>query len=62
MLFQIIEDLRKQGVCIVYISHRMEEVFQLSDRITVFRNGTYIDTVETKRVNRTDLIKMNDRA
>lgn len=58
VLFQIIEDLRKQGVCIVYISHRMEEVFQLSDRITVFRNGTYIDTVETKRVTEPDLIKM----
>lgn len=54
VLFQIIEDLRKQGVCIVYISHRMEEVFQLSDRITVFRNGTYIDTVETKRVTEPD--------
>lgn len=58
VLFQIIEDLKKQGVCIVYISHRMEEVFELSDRITVFRNGTYIDTVETERVTEPDLIKM----
>lgn len=58
VLFEIIRELRKQEVCIVYISHRMEEVFELSDRITVFRNGTYIDTVETKEVKEADLIKM----
>lgn len=58
ILFKLIEELKNQGVCIVYISHRMEEVFQLSDRITVFRNGTYIDTVEAKDVSEQDLIKM----
>lgn len=58
VLFEIIRELRKQGVCIVYISHRMEEVFELSDRITVFRNGTYIDTVLTENVTEADLIRM----
>lgn len=58
VLFQIIDDLKKKGVCIVYISHRMEEVFELSDRITVFRNGTYIDTVNAGDVTESDLIKM----
>ena len=58
VLFGIIEGLKKDGVCIVYISHRMEEVFELSDRITVFRNGHYIDTVHTKAVRESDLIKM----
>lgn len=58
VLFHIINELKNQGVCIVYISHRMEEVFQISDRITVFRNGTYIDTVMTKDVMEMDLIKM----
>lgn len=58
VLFNIIEELKREGVCIVYISHRMEEVFLLSDRITVFRNGTYIDTVRTKEVTEPDLIKM----
>lgn len=58
ILFKIIENLKQEGVCIVYISHRMEEVFELSDRITVFRNGTYIDTVRTKEVTEPDLIKM----
>lgn len=58
VLFKIIDNLRNEGVCIVYISHRMEEVFELSDRITVFRNGTYIDTVKTNEVVEADLIKM----
>ncbi len=58
VLFEIIRELKAQGVCIVYISHRMEEVFALSDRITVFRNGEYIDTVETDAVSEMDLIKM----
>ena len=58
ILFKLIEELKAQGVCIVYISHRMEEVFKLSDRITVFRNGTYIDTVEAKDVTEQDLIRM----
>lgn len=58
ILFQIIRELKQKGVCIVYISHRMEEVFELSDRITVFRNGTYIDTVDTAYTTENDLIKM----
>lgn len=58
ILFQLIRELKKKGVCIVYISHRMEEVFELSDRITVFRNGEYIDTVNTSEVKESDLITM----
>ncbi|NMA64722.1 MAG: sugar ABC transporter ATP-binding protein, partial [Clostridiaceae bacterium] len=58
ILFDIINNLKKQGVCIVYISHRMEEVFQLSDRITVFRNGQYVDTKYTKDVSEAELIHM----
>lgn len=58
VLFDIIRELKKQGVCIVYISHRMEEIFDISDRITVFRNGMYIDTVDTKSVTEADLIRM----
>lgn len=58
VLFDIIHELKRVGVCIVYISHRMEEVFELSDRITVFRNGIYIDTVKTSDVTENDIIKM----
>ncbi|VUW91538.1 sugar ABC transporter ATP-binding protein [Blautia obeum] len=57
-LFKLIKELKAKGVCIVYISHRMEEVFELSDRITVFRNGKYIDTVSTKDVQEKDIISM----
>lgn len=57
-LFSIIRKLKSEGVCIVYISHRMEEVFELADKITVFRNGEYIDTVENKNITEMDLIKM----
>lgn len=47
-LFEIIKNLKNAGKGIIYISHRMEELTQISDRITVFRDGCYIDTLETK--------------
>ncbi|MEZ6111314.1 MAG: sugar ABC transporter ATP-binding protein [Pirellulaceae bacterium] len=45
-LFRVIERLRKQGVTILYISHKMEEVFRLSDRITVLRDGQVVKTLD----------------
>lgn len=57
-LFSIIEELKRNHISIVYISHRMEEVFRLADRITVFRDGTYIDTVERKDFQEDQIIKM----
>ena len=48
VLFNIIGNLRKSGKGIIYISHRMEELTKISDRITVFRDGQYIDTLITK--------------
>lgn len=57
-LFSIIEELKKNKISIVYISHRMEEVFNLADRITVFRDGTYIDTVERNAFDENEIIKM----
>ena len=46
-LFRIIRSLRERGVGIVHISHRLEELKQISDRVTVMRDGRYIDTVRT---------------
>ena len=57
-LFSIIDELKQNNLSIVYISHRMEEVFNLADRITVFRDGTYIDTVERKDFKEDQIIKM----
>lgn len=48
-LFGIIENLRKKKVSIIYISHRMEELFRISDRITVIRDGTYVGTKKLSR-------------
>jgi ribose transport system ATP-binding protein len=47
-LFSIIRQLREKGVGVVHISHRLEELKQISDRVTVMRDGKYIDTLQTK--------------
>ncbi len=57
-LFRIIGELKKKGVGIIYISHRLEELGIISDRITVMRDGEYIDTVNTKDVTTDQIIKM----
>ncbi len=58
VLFEVIQSLRKKGVSIVYISHRMEEIFELCDRITILRDGSYIGTREIKDVNMDDIVQM----
>ena len=50
-LFEIIRDLKASGVSVLYISHRMSEIFSLCDRITVFRDGCYVDTKKTSETN-----------
>lgn len=57
-LFKIIDRLKKRGVTIVYITHRMDEIFQITDRITVLRDGEYVGTVETKKTTKDELIHM----
>lgn len=57
-LFRIIHQLRSRGVGIVYISHRMEELKRISDRITVMRDGRYIDTVQTQTTSIDQIIAM----
>ncbi len=57
-LFGIVRMLRGRGVGIVYISHRMEEVFELSDRVTVLRDGAYVGTRVTAATSRDELITM----
>lgn len=57
-LFDTIERLKKNNVSIIYISHRMEELFKITDRITVIRDGTYVNTVITKDTNIDELVAM----
>lgn len=57
-LFQVIASLKQKGVGMIYISHRMEEIFQVSDRITVLRDGQYVGTVETASTNMDELVRM----
>ncbi|MBW1672155.1 MAG: sugar ABC transporter ATP-binding protein [Deltaproteobacteria bacterium] len=57
-LYELISILKKQGVSIVYISHRLSELFDLSDRVSVFRDGKYIRTMETKKTNKQELISL----
>jgi len=57
-LFRIIRQLRDKGVGIIYISHRLEELKQISDRITVMRDGLYVNTVRTQGVKIDRIIKM----
>jgi ribose transport system ATP-binding protein len=57
-LFKIIRALRDEGLAIVYISHRMEEIYDLSDRVTVLRDGTYVGTLETHAISPNAIVQM----
>ena len=57
-LFKIIRDLRSRQLGIVYISHRMDEIKQITDRVTVMRDGGYVGTLVTKDSTKEDIIKM----
>ena len=57
-LFEIIRDLRKKGLGIVYISHRMDEIKVITDRVTVMRDGGYVGTLITAESSKEDIINM----
>jgi ABC-type sugar transport system ATPase subunit len=58
VLFRIIRQLKSEGVSILYVSHRLEEIFELSDRVTVFRDGKHVSTCNTKEIDREGLIRL----
>lgn len=58
VLFEIIEALKKEGVGIIYISHRMDELKRITDRITIMRDGKYIETLATKATEMSEVIRL----
>ncbi|PUU92783.1 sugar ABC transporter ATP-binding protein [Halanaerobium sp.] len=58
ILFELIERLKEQEIAIVYISHRLEEVFEICDRVTVLRDGQFVGEVKTSETDEDELINM----
>ncbi len=58
LLFDIIKSLQKQGVAIIYISHRLDEIFQIANRVTVLRDGLHVGTRPITEVTHRDLVRM----
>ena len=58
VLFKIIAELKKNGISIIYISHRMDEIFEISDRLTVFRDGKYVATKKITETGYDDIVHM----
>jgi ABC-type sugar transport system ATPase subunit len=57
-LFRVIRSLRDQGISIIFISHKLTELFEISDRITVLRDGEYVGTVDTAASSSDEIIRM----
>ena len=58
VLFNIVKRSKEKGVSIIYISHRLEEIFEICDRCVVMRDGQYVDTQYIKDITRADMIRM----
>lgn len=57
-LFEIINKLKNNGTSIIYVSHRLEEIFEIADRVTVLRDGKVIDTLNVKDVDKKTLVRL----
>ena len=57
-LFEVIAGLKAEGIAVIYISHRMEEIYRLSDRCSVLRDGTYVGTLDKNELNAERLVAM----
>jgi ribose transport system ATP-binding protein len=57
-LFELMFQLRDEGVSIIYVSHRLEEIFRVSSRITVMKDGCYVGTVNTAEIDKDGLVAM----
>jgi len=57
LLFKTIEKIKKNGVTVLYVSHRLDEIFEIADRVTVLRDGCFINTKKVSETNKSDLIQ-----
>lgn len=57
-LFEVIEKLKKKGKIVIYVSHRMSEIQRMADKVAIFKDGHYIDTVVTNEIEEKEMIKM----
>ena len=57
-LFKIMRELKQKGIGMIYISHRMDEIKEISDRVSVMRDGEYIGTVKTQETTKDEIVKM----
>jgi ribose transport system ATP-binding protein len=57
-LFEVIESLKKRDIAIIYVSHKIEEVLHIADRITTFRDGIYVGTIDAAEATEDTVIKM----
>ena len=57
-LLDILRELREQGLAIVYVSHRLEEIFEIADRVTVLRDGAVVETRKAAELSRAELIRL----
>jgi len=57
ILLEILRDLRRRGIASIYISHKLDEVFAISDRITVLRDGSSVTTLDAAQTNKTEIIR-----
>lgn len=57
-LFKIMRELKQNGIGMIYISHRMDEIKEISDRVTVMRDGEYVGTISTNNSTKDDIVKM----
>ncbi|HEU5098072.1 MAG TPA: sugar ABC transporter ATP-binding protein [Roseiflexaceae bacterium] len=57
-LFEVVRSLQAQGIAVIYISHRLKEIFELADQVTVLKDGRYVDTRNISEVTMNDLVKL----
>ena len=57
-LFRVVRKLKERGIVIIYITHRLEELYELSEKVTVMRDGKVIETLETQKTDKDQLIRL----